>query len=72
MLQVQVRRPESGQGRDLGDRERRGHDEGRKTCLGFFGRESRPGNSDIDGVLGVNLLGDWMRDYFDPKLSEAR
>jgi peptide/nickel transport system permease protein len=23
-------------------------------------------------VLSVNLLGDWLRDYFDPKLGKGR
>ena len=31
-----------------------------------------PGVAIVLVVLGVNLLGDWMRDYFDPKLSGSR
>jgi peptide/nickel transport system permease protein len=31
-----------------------------------------PGLTILFTVLSVNLLGDWLRDYFDPKLRTSR
>jgi peptide/nickel transport system permease protein len=46
--------------------------EGRGYIASAWWLSTFPGVAIVLVVLGVNLLGDWMRDYFDPKLSGTR
>ncbi len=46
--------------------------EGRSYIASGWWLSTFPGLAIVFVVLGVNLLGDWMRDYFDPKLSGTR
>ena len=46
--------------------------EGRSYISTAWWLTAFPGLAIILIVLGVNLLGDWMRDYFDPRLKTVR
>jgi peptide/nickel transport system permease protein len=63
-LGLGVQPPQASWGRMLAD--------GRGYIATAWWLSTFPGLAIVLVVLGVNLLGDWMRDYFDPKLSEAR
>jgi peptide/nickel transport system permease protein len=63
-LGLGVQPPQASWGRMLAD--------GRGYISTAWWLTTFPGLAIVLLVLGVNLLGDWMRDYFDPKLSEAR
>lgn len=63
-LGLGVQPPQASWGRMLAD--------GRSYISTAWWLTTFPGLAIMLLVLGVNLLGDWMRDYFDPKLREAR
>lgn len=46
--------------------------EGRDYIASAWWLATFPGVAILLVVLGVNLFGDWLRDYFDPKLQENR
>ena len=59
-----VQPPDASWGRMLAD--------GRGYIVSAWWLSTFPGIAIVLVVLGVNLLGDWMRDYFDPKLAGSR
>ena len=63
-LGLGVQPPHASWGRMLAD--------GRGYIASGWWLSTFPGVAIVLVVLGVNLLGDWMRDYFDPKLSGSR
>ena len=63
-LGLGVQPPHASWGRMLAD--------GRGYISSGWWLSTFPGVAIVLIVLGVNLLGDWMRDYFDPKMSGSR
>lgn len=63
-LGLGVQPPNASWGRMLAD--------GREYVATAWWLSTFPGVAIVLIVLGVNLLGDWMRDFFDPKLSGVR
>jgi len=63
-LGLGVQPPDASWGRMLAD--------GRGYIASAWWLSTFPGIAIVLVVLGVNLLGDWMRDFFDPKLVGSR